>query len=284
MQNTKFIFLNGKIISDTEGCISLGDRGFLYGDGIFETLRSYKGNPFKLTEHLKRLRSSAKKLKIPFEYTNTEINRSVQKLLKKNNILDAYIRITLTRGTGENGLEINGNFDSTLLIQIKPFKAYERKLYEKGTSLIVSKVRRSASCPISCHKTTNLLTSILLKEEVKRKSAHEAIILNTDGHVAECIFSNIFIVNNKTVITPSLDTNILPGITRRIVLDICKNNNISISEERFKVETLLKAKEAFITNSLMEIMPVSKVEDYEIGETIPGKITKQIESAYKRLI
>jgi branched-chain amino acid aminotransferase group I len=279
-----YTFLNGKIVSDIEGHISLQDRGFLYGDGIFETLRSYKGTPFKLAEHLERLHSSARKLKIPFEYTIKELSKNVKELLEINNIPDAYIRITLSRGIGNNGLGINDNLESTLLIQNKPFMPYERELYQKGMSLNVSRVIRSTSCPISCHKTTNLLTNILLKEEAKEKSAHEVIILNTDGYVAECIVSNIFIVDSRKVITPSLDTNILPGITRRTVLDICKDNGISTREERFKIETVIKAEEVFITNSLMEVMPVSRVEGNKIGKTIPGEITSQLMNAYKCLI
>jgi branched-chain amino acid aminotransferase group I len=280
----KFIFLNGRIIPDTEGSISTGDRGFLYGDGIFETLRSYKGEPFKLTEHLERMRCSAEKLRISFEYTNAEISESITKLLEKNSVQDAYIRITLSRGEGGSGLQMSDGLRSTILIQVKSFKPYENELYDKGMSLSVSGHKRSTSCPISCHKTTNLLTSILLKEEAKNKSANEAIVINTDEYVAECVVSNIFMVNNGSVVTPSLDTNILPGITRKTALDICHNSGIPAREERFKIEALIKADEVFITNSLMEIMPVSVIEDSKIGNTIPGKITRQIESAYKRLI
>ena len=230
------------------------------------------------------MRCSAEKLRISFEYTNAEISESITKLLEKNSVQDAYIRITLSRGTGKNGLGINNNLKSTILIQVKSFTPYERKLYEEGMSLIVSRHRRSTSNPICRHKTTNLLTSILLKEEAKDKSANEAIVINTDGYVAECVVSNIFMVNNGSVITPSLDTNILPGITRKTVLDICQNSGIPAREERFKVETLIKAEEVFITNSLMEIMPVSKIEDYKIGKTVPGKITQQLMNAYKSLI
>ncbi|GAX60770.1 branched-chain amino acid aminotransferase [Candidatus Scalindua japonica] len=176
------------------------------------------------------------------------------------------------------------NIDSTCLVQVKPFTPYEKKLYDEGMSLIISNCRRSTSNPIYCYKSTNLLTSILLKEEANNKFAHEAIILNTDGHVAECVVSNIFLVHGGSVVTPSLDTNILPGITRRTVLDICNDNDISVSENRFTIETLVKSDEIFITNSLMEIMPVSRIENYKIGETIPGKITRLLMNAYKRLI
>jgi branched-chain amino acid aminotransferase len=284
MQNTMFISLNGKIIPVTEGSISTGDRGFLYGDGIFETLRTYKCEPFKLTEHLERMRSSAEKLKIIPEYTNAEISESITKLLEKNSVQDAYIRITLSRGEGGSGLQMGDNLRSTILIQVKPFKPYDEKLYNEGMYLIVSEHRRSTTNPIYSHKTTNLLTSILLKEEAKGKSAHDAIVINTDGYVAECIVSNIFMVKDGSVITPSLDTNILPGITRKTVLDICQNSGISAREESFKIETLTKADEAFITNSLMEIMPVSMIEDNKIGKVTPGEITQQLMGAYKRLI
>lgn len=279
----KYIFLNGKIIPDTDGHISFKDRGFLYGDGIFETLRSYKGGPFKLAEHIERLHASAKTLKIPLKYTTDELIKSVEELIKKNEVPDAYIRITLSRGIGNNGLAIDDNPNPTLLIQVKPFKPYREELYEKGMALFVSGARRSTTCPVSRHKTTNLLTSILLKEEAREKSAHEAVVINTDGHVAECIVSNVFIVYNKNVITPSLDTNILPGITRKTVLDICKDRGVHAVEDRFKIETMMNADEVFLTNSLMEIMPVSKVEDKKIGKTIPGETTSQIMDAYKRL-
>ena len=284
MQRTKFVFLNGNIVPDTEGYITSGDRGFLYGDGIFETLRTYNGEPFKLAEHLERMCSSAKKLSILPVYTNAEVSESIKELIEKNNVQDAYIRITLSRGAGGNGLGINNNLKSTMLIQVKSFTPYEKKLYEEGMSLVVSRHRRSTSCPISCHKTTNLLTSILLKEEAKRKSANDTIVINTDGYVAECVVSNIFIINNGSVTTPPLDTNILPGITRKTVLDICQNSGIPAREECFKIETLIKADEIFITNSLMEIMPVSMIENSKIGKTVPGEITQQIMSAYKRLI
>ena len=284
MKNNTFIFLNGKIIPDTDGSVSTGDRGFLYGDGIYETLRSYKGKPFKLSKHLERMRHSAKQLKISFEYTNSDIGEKVNELIEMNRSQDAYIRITLSRGTGGGRLQMDHNIEPTTLIQVNPLTPYDRKFYEEGMALVVSHSRRSTSCPISRHKSTNLLKSILLKEEAKNRSAHETIVLNTDDYVAECVVSNIFFVKNGNVVTPSLDSNILPGITRRTVLDICKDSSFPVGEELFKTEALLNADEVFITNSLMEIMPVSKIENYKIGETIPGKITKQLMSTYKCLI
>ncbi len=278
------IFLNGRIVPDADANISSGDRGFLYGDSIYETLRSYNGKPFKLAEHLERMRHSAKQLRISFEYTNIDIGDWINKLIEKNCSQDAYIRITLSRGTGGGRLQMDDNLEPTTLIQVKPFTPYEKKLYDKGMSLIVSDYKRSTSCPISRHKSTNLLQSILLKEEANKKSAHDSIILNTDGDVAECVVSNIFMASRGSVITPSLDTNILPGITRSTVLDICRFTDIPISEECFAIEKLINAEEVFITNSLMEIMPVSKIDDSMIGKAIPGRLTQQLMNAYKRLI
>ena len=281
---SNFIFLNGKIISDIDANISSADRGFLYGDGIYETLRSYNGKPFKLADHLERMRHSARQLKISFDYTNADIGERINELLEKNHTQDAYIRITLSRGSGGGRLQMDDNIEPTILIQVKPFSPYDSKLYDEGMSLVVSDYRRSTTNPSFCHKSTNLLTSILLKEEANSKSADEALIINTDGDVAECVVSNIFMVSGGSVVTPSLDTNILPGITRRTVIDICKDNGIPISEEPFATERLLKSDEVFITNSLMEIMPVSRIDDTKIGKAVPGRITHQLVNAYKRLI
>ncbi|GJQ59683.1 MAG: aminodeoxychorismate lyase [Candidatus Scalindua sp. AMX11] len=278
-----YIFLNGSIISEKEGYITSKDRGFLYGDGIFDTLRSYSGNPFKLTEHLSRLRSSAQKLKIPFIFTDDFLRNTIQTLMKKNNIPDAYIRITLSRGSGRRGLVMCDHSEPTLLVEVKELTPYPKELYEKGMSIIVSKTKRSTSCPISCHKTTNLLTSIMVKEEIKSRSADDALLLNTDNDVIECTVSNLFMVKEERVITPPLDTNILPGITRKAVLGICQNMNLPAKEERFRVETLIGADEVFITNSLMEIMPISKIEEHEIGKCVPGKITAALMNAYREL-
>ncbi len=280
----QFIFLNGKIIPDTDAYISSADRGFLYGDGIYETLRSYSGKPFKLSDHLERMRHSAKKLRISFSYTDEDIGEWISELIKMNCSQDAYIRITLSRGVGGSRLQMDNNIESTTLIQVKPFSPYDRKLYEEGMSLVVSDCIRSTSCPTSRHKSTNLLQSILLKEEANKKSAHETIVLNTDGYVAECVVSNIFMVDAGSVITPSLDTNILPGITRRTVLDICKDSSIPSDEDHFKTDALINADEVFITNSLMEIMPVSRIDDSNIGKTVPGKITQQLMNAYKHFV
>jgi branched-chain amino acid aminotransferase len=281
MQN--HIFLNDKIVKDTEGLLSTLDRGFLYGDGLFETLRTYEKKPFRLEDHVARISNSAQYFDIPFHYTSHQILQIIEQLLAADNLQDAYIRMTLSRGHGVNGLIPKGTCTPTFVIHVKPLAAYPALLYKTGVSLITSHIRRSTTCPISCHKTLNFLTSYLIKREASEKGAHDALILNTDNYVAECAVSNIFVVEENTVITPSLKANVLPGITRKIVLELCKENGIHASEELFGVERIFGANEVFITNSLMEIMPVSKIDGHAVGKPIPDTITKLLHHKYKSL-
>ena len=278
------IFLNDKIVKDTEGLLSTLDRGFLYGDGLFETLSAYDKKPFRLEDHVTRLSNSAQYFDIPFCYTSQQIRQIIEQLLTENNLKDAYIRMTLSRGLGVDGLISTGTGTPTFVIHTKPLAAYPASLYKTGVSLITSHILRSTTCPISCHKTLNFLTNYLIKREAAEKGAHDALILNTDNHIAECAVSNIFVVEKNTVITPSLKANVLPGITRRIILELCKENGIYALEELFGVERILGANEVFITNSLMEIMPVSKIDGYAIGKYIPGTITRLLHDKYKSLI
>ena len=277
------IFLNDKIVKDTEGLLSTLDRGFLYGDGLFETLRAYEKKPFRLEDHVTRISNSAQYFNIPFRYTSQQIRQIIEQLLAANNLQDAYIRMTLSRGLGVNELISTGTGTPTFVIHAKPLAAYPASLYKTGVSLITSHIRRSTTCPISCHKTLNFLTNYLIKREASEKGAHDALILNTDNYIAECAVSNIFVVEKSAVITPSLKANVLPGITRKIVLELCKENGIHASEELFGVERILGANEVFITNSLMEIMPVSKIDGHAVGKLIPGTITKLLHDKYKSL-
>lgn len=276
-------FLNDTIVKDTEGLLSTFDRGFLYGDGLFETLRTYDKKPFRLEDHITRLSNSAQYFDIPFCYTYQQIRQIIEQLLTGNNLQDAYIRMTLSRGLGVNGLISTGTCTPTFVIHTKPLAAYPASLYKTGMALITSHILRSTTCPISCHKTLNFLTNYLMKREASEKGAHEALILNTDNHIAECTVSNIFIIEKNTVVTPSLKANVLPGITRKIALELCKENGIHASEELFGLERILGANEVFITNSLMEIMPVSKIDGHAVGKLIPGTITKLLHDKYKSL-
>jgi branched-chain amino acid aminotransferase len=278
------VFLNGDIVLEEEALVSVRDRGFLYGDGIFETLRSYNGIPFLLEDHLQRLASSAQALEIPLHYSLEELQTVVENLLRLNRLMDAVIRITLTRGESPHyGLQPPEEVQPTLIIQSHPFHPHPEESYKQGIRLVLSPYRRSTTCPLARHKTANFLTGIMARQEATYKGAQEALFLNTEGQVCEATVSNVFLVESGRIVTPSLEANILPGITRKTVLGACQREGLPASEELFGIERLLKADEVFLTNSLMEIMPVSHVEDKGIGRTIPGKITHRLMEAYKRL-
>lgn len=277
------IFLNDTIIEEAGGHISTQDRGFLYGDGLFETLRAYSRKPFRLEDHVARLSYSSQYFDIPFRYPSREIRQIIEQLLARNNLSDAYIRMTLSRGSGAPGLIPTGTCNPTFVIHTKPLVAYPASLYKTGVSLNTSPIRRSITCPISTHKTLNYLTNYLMKKEAAEKGVHDSILLNTEGHVAECAVSNIFLVEKGTVITSSLKANILPGITRKIVLELCKENGIHASEELFGLERILGADEVFLTNSLMEVMPVSQIDGRPVGRLVPGNVTIFLHDKYKVL-
>lgn len=278
-----FIFLNGKIVEGTDSHLSAIDRGFLYGDGLFETIRTYNRKPFRLEDHVVRLSNSARFLEIPFDYTVQQISEMLEELLIRNDLNDAYVRITLSRGAGVNGFFPADKSAPTFIVYTKPLVSYPSSLYETGMSLITSSIRRSTTCPISKHKTLNFLTNYIIKKEATEHAAHDAVILNTNDYVTECTVSNIFIVEGRTVLTPPVNACILPGITRKVVLELCKAKDISASEELFNLKKILGADEVFITNSIVEIMPVSRIDGKPIGEGIPGTITKLLQDEYKAL-
>ncbi len=278
-----YVYLNGDVVTEDEAAVSIRDRGFLYGDAIFETLRSYDGRPFLLRPHLERLSSSAHALGIPLEKTRDELTEAVLQLLETNGLQDAYIRITLTRGKGGEGLMPAEAQDSTLIIETRPFRPYPAELYKQGMRLIISDCRRSTTNPVMRHKTANFLTAILARREASKEGGQDALFLNTNGDVCEATVSNVFMVEGPGVITPSVTANILPGITRKAVLNICREAGVSASEELFSAERLLRADEVFVTNSLMEIMPVAAIDDSRIGVNLPGDITSRLMRAYKEL-
>lgn len=281
------VFFNGDMVLEEEALVSVRDRGFLYGDGVFETLRSYNGRPFLIEDHLQRLASSAQALGIPLRYGLEGLRSAVENLLRLNRLTDALIRVTLSRGESPHyGLqppESASGGQPTLIIQTHPFHPHPEESYRQGVRLAISAYRRSTTCPLARHKTANFLAGIMARQEAAKRGVQDALFLNTEGQVCEATVSNIFIVESGRVVTPSLQANILPGITRKKVLEICQGKGITASEELFGAERLLQADEVFLTNSLMEIMPVSHIENKRVCKAIPGEITNRLMEAYKRL-
>lgn len=280
------VYINGSLIPESEAKVSVFDHGFLYGDGIYETMRSYEGVVFMLDEHIRRLYRSASFIRLAVPKTAAEIKSTIHKTLKANSLKNAYIRLTVSRGFGKIGLDPALCGKPTFVIVTNEFKDYPDSFYKRGVKLIISSVRRNLKEAINPQiKSLNFLNNILAKIEAKSKRAYEALMLNSQGHLTEGTICNVFFVlkkKNRTVLcTPSLDCGILDGITRNIVLDLAKKNGIPTKEGKFKKEDIYRASEVFITNTTMEIMPVCAVDavSYQVGA-----ITELLHSAYKETV
>ncbi|MCK5511642.1 MAG: branched-chain-amino-acid transaminase [Thermodesulfovibrionia bacterium] len=278
------IYLNNKLVPETEAKVSVFDHGFLYGDGVYETLRAYKGIVFKIDEHIERLFRSASMINLKIQKTSYMIKQAVYKTLKTNRHHEAYIRISVSRGPGPIGLDPELCPKPTIVIISRALKKYPRSYYQKGVKVAVVDVRKNFKKALNPKiKSLNFLNNILAKIESKEKGAYEALMLNYRGYVAEGTITNIFFVKNNILCTPAPDVGILDGITRRIILDSAKELKIKIKEGRFTRRDIYNAQEVFISNTTMEIMPVTQVDNIKIGRGI-GKITKMLFLAYREKV
>lgn len=272
------IFLNRKIIPEDEALISVYDHGFLYGDGIYETMRAYDGTVFMLEKHLERLARSASLIKLSIPEADF-IRGAVYRTIYANNLSNAYVRITVSRGKGPIGLDPDLCGGRTFVVMANEFVPYPDAYYEKGVRLTIPKTRRNLISAIDPRiKSLNFLNNILAKLEAKEKGVYEALMLNADGCIAEGTTSNIFFVRDSALCTPSVDSGILDGITRGVVIKLAKGNGIEVNEGRFFPPDLYEASEVFFTNTTAEVMPVSEIDHvtYHVG-----KITGALHELYK---
>lgn len=269
------VYLNGRFVSEKKAVVSAFDHGFLYGDGVFETLRAYGGVIFSLPLHLERLRRSA--LGIGLDPPNIPLERVVQKTLKKNGLMEALLRITLSRGPGPLNPSPRFCTQPTLVIFTRPFRPPPLRFYYRGLWVIVAKTKRNHPSALPPHiKSANFLNSILARREADAVNADEAILLNIRGELTEGSTSNLFFVKKTRVYTPSLSSGILEGITRKVVLALALRNGIQVAEGRFRPSALVNADEAFLTNTSWEIAPLTHVDGKPIGSGKPGVITKKL--------
>jgi branched-chain amino acid aminotransferase len=278
------IFLNGSFVNLTRAKISVFDRGFLYGDGLFETMRAYSGEVFRLEDHLDRLFHSAKEIELSLPYTRRELRTIIKRTLKINGLSKAYIRLTLSRGVSEPGLISKPQSSATLAIVAREFKPLSPSEYRKGWRAIVVETRQNQASPLSRLKSLNFLNNILARKEAQSKRVDEGILLNTLGEVAEASTSNIFLVKRGIIITPPEESGLLPGITRGVVLELAPNLGLKAYNRRVSLDDLMGAEEAFLTNSLIEIMPVVEIDGRPLGNGKPGKVTQRIHKAYQELV
>jgi branched-chain amino acid aminotransferase len=273
-----FIFLDGAVVPESQAVVSVYDHGFLYGDGVYETMRSYGGIVFMVRRHMDRLARSASLIRLKIPETESLID-AVNQTLDANKISDAYIRVTLSRGKGPIGLDPGLCTRPTLVVIAEPFREYPGTCYEKGVQFVFAKTRRNLADAIDPKiKSLNFLNNILAKIEAKERDAYEAVMLNAEGFLTEGTVCNIFFVRNGILCTPSVEAGILDGITRELVIGLARRQGLRVEEGMFYPKDLLGASEVFFTNTTAEVMPVVGVEDvkFEVGE-----ITRTLRSLYK---
>lgn len=280
-----WIFLNNRFVKQQHAVVSVYDHGFLYGDGVYETIRSYGSRIFMRDQHLARLRRSADAIGLAMPIPEKDWPGLLHEAMERNGVgndrRDAYLRITISRGVGEIGLDPALCPVPTVVIMAKPLHPPSRQQYEQGVSIIIAQTRRNLPSALSPHiKATNFLNNILAKREAIAAGVFDSVLLNWQGHVAECTVSNLFWVKGGTISTPSLDCGILDGITRDIVLTLARETGLPVQEGHFGVEALHQAEECFLTNTSMELMPVTTFEHRPVGSGKPGPITHQLQTQF----
>jgi len=280
----EIVYVNGALVPRQEARISPFDRGFLYGYGLFETMRSYGGCVFRLDRHLARLTRSAEKLGLASELDTCDLEQSIYQTLKANKLANARIRLTVSAGEGEMTPDPSILKEPTVLIMAKSYAPYPKRKYEEGFKAVVSSIRLNSQSPLSRTKSTNYLNNILARREASAAAVDEALMLNERGFVAEGSTSNIFLVVAGKLITPSEESGILPGITREAILELAHTLGIEAVEGEIPLAGLFQAEEAFLTNSLIEVMPLSEVDGNPIGSGRPGPVTRRLMAAYRELV
>ena len=278
------IFMNDRLVDRDKAVVSVFDHGLLYGDGVFEGIRSYNGLVFKLHEHLDRLYESAHTLMLVIPLTKKEMEKAVIDTLKANKLKDSYIRLVVTRGIGDLGLDPRKCKKATVFIIADKIMMYSSEIYEKGLSIVtVATVRNHPEALNPQIKSLNYLNNILAKIEAINAGVSEAILLNTQGYVTECTGENIFYVKGKKLATPPPYVGILKGITRDVMMRLGGEMGFEVVEEVFTRHDLYSAEEVFLTGTGAEIIPVINIDNRCIGNGKPGKTTLLLMKAFHKV-
>jgi branched-chain amino acid aminotransferase len=278
------IFIDGKYLNERDAKISVFDHGLLYGDGVFEGIRAYNGRVFKLKEHIDRLFYSAKAILLEIPMTHAEMMKATVETIRVNKLRDCYVRLVVTRGVGNLGLNPRSCKTPTVFIIAGKIQVYPAELYARGMEIVtVPTVRNLHSAVNPAIKSLNYLNNILAKIEANNAGVEEAIMLNAEGFVAECTADNLFIIKNGELLTPSLSAGALYGITRGTVMELATQLGVKVSEPNLTRYDLFNADECFLTGTGAEIMPVIKIDGRVIGNGKPGVLTLKLIEEYHAL-
>lgn len=276
------LLLNDRLVPARRATISALDRGFVYGDGLFETVRTYRGEPFGLAEHLRRLARSARVFRIPFEASPEHWRPRVRRCLRANDLLDtdAAVRLTVSRGAGPFGIVPPAHLRPTVMMLATPVDPRLPRVQARGVSICFFPFRL-VTATLPSHKTLHYLPAVLGKMIARRRGAWEAVYLGADDTVLEGTTSNVFAVERGRLITPPLH-GILPGVTRHVLTTLAKRAGVPLVERRLTRDQLLAADEVLLTASTIEVLPVVRVEGSRIGDGTPGTITRTLQDEYRR--
>jgi branched-chain amino acid aminotransferase len=275
------VFLNDKLIDIDKACISVTDSGFLYGAGLFETMRSYNGIVFALTDHLDRLFVSARSLSINNPYTKQYITDAIYKLLQANELSEARLRLTLTNGPMA---EPDEQRKPTLLITATKLQPYPGEYYKNGVTVVLCRFRQNTAELICGYKTTSYFSRMIGLQEAHQKKAAEALWFTVDNRLAEGCISNVFLVKDSVLFTPLISTPVLPGVARQTVCQIALKNSIELVEKDLYINDLLGADEVFLTNVIMQVLPITKIEKHTVGDGKVGPMVKKLQSCFAEVI
>ncbi len=277
--------MNGDFLPASEAKISVFDRGFLYGDGVFEGIRGYDGRIFRLDQHLDRLWRGAKAIRLALPMTREELKKVVLETVRRSGLKEAYIRLVVSRGCGDLGLDPrNCHTPTTLVVIVDRLALYPREVYETGLEVITCVTRRNLPTALNPEvKSLNYLNNILAKIEVGDAGAHEGLMINHLGFVAEATGDNVFICQGGKIITPPVNAGILEGITRQVVMELAAEMDIPLAEDNLTVYQVYTADECFLTGTAAEIVPVRRVDGRDIGDGKPGPITRRLMARFKEV-
>jgi branched-chain amino acid aminotransferase len=280
----RLVNMNGSLVPRSQATISVFDHGLLYGDGVFEGIRAYHGKAFRLHEHIDRLYDSAKSILLKIPITREELTGEVLRTLAANAIRDGYVRLVITRGVGDLGLGPDKCPKAYWFCIADTIKLYPEEFYQNGLALLTVPTRRNVPEALNPKiKSLNYLNNILAKIEANQRGVHEAIMLNSEGYVAECTGDNIFILQKGRLLTPPSWVGALEGITRQVAMELAAKMKVKVAEEPFTRYDIYTADEAFLTGTAAEIVPVIDVDGRPVGDGKPGKVTRRLIAAFREL-
>jgi branched-chain amino acid aminotransferase len=277
--------IGGKLYDKADAKISVYDHGLLYGDGVFEGIRSYSGRVFRLKEHVDRLYESARSIHLQIPIPREEMARTVVDTLAVNKLVDAYIRVIVTRGAGSLGLDPRKTTDPQVIVITDVISLYPPELYDHGLKIVTAGTMRNHPSALNPRiKSLNYLNNIMAKVEGTNAGCLEALMLNHKGEVSECTGDNIFIVRKGSLHTPSVDAGILEGITRDAVIGLAKDAGISVYERTMDRHDIYTADECFLTGTAAEVIPVVDCDGRAIGSGKPGPVTRDLLTRFHKLV